>query len=179
MIDETNPTPRPKRARRPTAATGRKLYKDAALTQGNGFTPDKQADYLALLAQRVQPTKAAAMVEVSMAAIRNHRAKDPAFPEAEAQARADSIAPVVDKLYDLAMDGHMTAILFLLQNAAPDEWKDMRQMKKTVQHTGTVTHELEAGQSMQRIAALEATLRERAVLRGELPPPVIDVEVVE
>jgi hypothetical protein len=173
--DAAKPAPR---KRRPTAATGRKLYRDAALREGRGFTPDKQADYLALLAQRVQATKAAEMCDVSMQAVRNHRAKDPAFVEAEAHARAESIAPVVDKLYDLAMDGHMTAILFLLQNAAPDEWKDMRQMKKTVQHTGTVTHEVEAGQSLQRIAALEATLRDRAVARGELAPPVIDVEVV-
>jgi hypothetical protein len=176
MTDETKPAPRKRRA---TAATGRKLYKDAALKQGNGFTPDKQADYLALLAQRIQPTKAAAMVEVSMASIRNHRAKDPAFIEAEAQARADSIAPVVDKLYDLAMDGHMTAILFLLQNAAPDEWKDMRQMKKTVQHTGTVTHELEAGQSLARIAQLQATLTERAALRAGPDPNVIDVDPID
>lgn len=148
------------------SAQARTLYRDASLREGRGFTPDKQADYLALLAQRVQPAKAAEMVGVAMRTIRDYRGKDPAFVEAETQARADSVAPVVDKLYELAMEGHMTAILFVLQNADPDNWKDMRRVEKKVTHGGSV--QLEAGQSLQNIAKYQAILAERAALRGAL-----------
>lgn len=182
--EEGAPAPkRPARKpRRTTSGQGRALYRDAALREGRGLTPDKAADYLALLSDRVQPTEAAKIVGVSMNTVREYRKKDPAFVEAEAQARADSVAPVVGRLYELAMEGHMTAILFLLQNADPDNWKDMRQMKKTVTHTGTVTHELDAAPAIERIALLQARLAERKELRSGAPEDaasVIDVEVAE
>lgn len=164
MSDDT-PAPKPHRR-------GRKLYADAALRDQRGFTPDKQAEYLTLLSERVPPSDAAKMAGVSMNSVRQHRAKDPAFVEAETQARSDSAAPFVKRVYELAMDGHMTALLFVLQNLDPDNWKDMRQVSKTVKHSGTVTHELEPGQQMAKIMELQARLVERA----ELTAPVIDVE---
>jgi hypothetical protein len=179
--EPAKPVRKPRKSRAAVTATGaRKTYADAALRQGRGFTPDKIADYLALLANRVQPTAAAKIVGVTMQTVRDYRAKDPAFIEAERQSRADSVAPVVDKLYELAMDGHMTAILFLLQNADPDNFKDMRQLSKTVKHEGTVTHTLEAGPALERIHVLEARLADRAAMRqGELAPPVIEAELVD
>lgn len=179
MNMDSTPAPKPRRPRKATTTTGRNLYRDAALREQRGFTPDKQADYLAHLRNAIQPGKAAELAGVSAGTVRDHRKKDPAFAEAEATARAQAVEPIVDRLYSLALDGHLTAIMFVLQNRDPDNWKDMRRVEKKVTHEGTVTHELEAGQTIQRIAELQATLSERAALRAGDDPSVIDVEAVD
>ena len=177
LMSDPTPTP-PRKPRASTVRGARATYRDAALKQGRGFTPDKQAEYLSHLAGNIRPSKAAELVNVNYQTVREYRKKDPAFVAAEAEAEAQGTEAVEDALYNLAVGGHMTAIMFVLQNRQPDRWKDMRQIAKTVKHEGTVTHELDAGPAMQRIMHLEATLRERAALRsGE--PLVIDVPALE
>lgn len=176
-MNESTPSP----ARKPRAAsvrTARKTYADAALKQGRGFTPDKQAEYLAHLSDGIPRGMSAKLVGVNLKTINEYRAKDPAFGAAEVTAEAEATEPAEVALRNLALGGHLTALMFYLQNRNPDRWKDMRQIAKTVKHEGTVTHELDAGPAMQRIMHLEATLRERAALRsGE--PLVIDVPALE
>jgi hypothetical protein len=182
MISDDASPARP--TRKPRAATtrgARKTYQEAALKQGRGFTPDKQAEYLAALARGMRKGEAAAAVELNVATINTYRKKDPAFAAAEVEAETQASEVIESALWELARGGHLTAIMFWLQNRAPSRWQDMRRVQKTVTHEGTVTHELEAGAAMQRIAALQATLQERAALRSglELGPPVTDAEVVE
>jgi len=182
MSDDASPRPTP--VRKPRAATtrgARKTYADAALKQGRGFTPDRQAEYLAALARGMRRSEAAAAAEINVSTVAAYRKKDPAFAAAETEAETQASEVIESALWDLARGGHLTAIMFWLQNRAPDRWRDMRQISKTVKHEGTVTHELEAGPAMARIAQLQATLSERAALRSglELGPPVIEAEVVE
>lgn len=176
MSDET---PRPK-PRKLSQSGARRLYRDAALKEGRGFTPDKQSQYLELVAGGISRSKAAQMVGCAWKTVRDYAAKDPAFAAAEVEAEALAIEPVEEKLRDLALDGHMVAIMFLLQNRSDGRWRDMRKVEKKVTHEGTV--QLEAGQVLQNIAELTARLEERAALRG-LPagpdPDVIDVDPVE
>jgi len=167
------------RKQRATAATGRRLYRDAALKQGRGFTPDKQADYLAAIARGLTRSKAAVAADVSTATVRDYMKKDPAFAAAVVEAEAQACDEVEDVLRELALSGHMTALMFWLQNRAPDRWKDMRRVEKKVTHEGTVTHELEAGATMQRIAQLQATLEERRALRAAPSDRIIDAQVVD
>jgi hypothetical protein len=174
MPDESAPPAR----RAPRSSTkGSRTYRDAALKQGRGFTPDKQAEYLDYLCKGMRRGEAAAATGVNVATIAAFRKKDPAFVAAEAEAEVQACDVLESALWNLASGGHMTALMFWLQNRAPDRWKDMRRVDKTVTHTGTVTHELEAGETMTRIAALQARLTERAALRsGEpLELPYIDV----
>lgn len=166
----TEPTPR-KRNR------ARSLYKDAALKEGRGFTPDKQADYLSHLSDGIPRGAAAKLVEVGYKTVCDYRKKDPAFAAAEVEAEAVATEPAEVKLREMAMDGHMVALMFYLQNRAPDRWKDMRRVEKKVTHEGTV--QLEAGKMLQNIAELQARLEERKALRAGPDPDVIDVEPIE
>lgn len=170
----TDSTPRSRKT-----ASARRLYRDAALREGRGFTPDKQAEYLSHLCDGIPRGAAAKLVEVGYKTVCDFRKKDPAFAAAEVEAEAVATEPAEVKLREMALDGHMVALMFYLQNRAPDRWKDMRRVEKKVEHSGVV--QLEAGQVMRNIAELEARLAERSALRG-LPAAsdatVIDVEVL-
>ena len=175
-----SPAPKQRRPRAATAAGARKTYAEAALKQGRGFTPDKQAEYLSCLAKGMRRGEAAAAAEINTATVNAYRKKDPAFQAAEIEAETQASEVIESALWELARGGHLTAIMFWLQNRAPSRWQDMRRVQKTVTHEGTVTHELEAGPALERIQLLQARLTERAALRsGELGPPVLDAEVVE
>lgn len=172
----TQDAPKP---RKPRAATpGQRLYRDAALKQGRGFTPDKQTDYLTHLSNGIPRGASAKLVGVTLKTIADYRVKDPAFGAAELEAEAVATEPAEVALRDLALSGHMTALMFYLQNRAPDRWKDMRQMSKTVKHEGTVTHALEAGASIQNIMELQSRLEERRALKAAPSDRIIDVEVL-
>lgn len=179
----TEPEPkRPARPRKPRASTpdgARRMYRDVALNEGRGFTPDKQAEYLAALARGLRRSKAAALASVNYATVTAYRKKDPAFAAAEAEAEAQACEAIEDALWETAAGGHMTAMMFWLQNRAPDRWKDMRRVTKEVTHSGTVAHALEAGPSIDRILALQAQLQERKALRAGDDPNVIDVEPLD
>jgi hypothetical protein len=180
MTDPTGPTDAAQRKPRAATARGaRKTYADAALKQGRGFTPDKQAEYLSSLARGMRRGEAAAAADINTATVNSYRKKDPAFGAAEVEAETQASEVIESALWELARGGHLTAIMFWLQNRAPSRWQDMRRVQKTVTHEGTVTHELEAGPAMERIAALQARLQDRADVRGELAPPVLDAELVE
>lgn len=180
-MDSESPTPK----RRPKAATtagARRMYRDAALKEGRGFTPDKQAEYLAALARGARRGDAAAIAEVTMRTVNEHMKKDPAFAAACAEAEVAACDVIEDALWETARSGHMTAMMFWLQNRAPDRWKDMRRVEKKVTHEGTVAHELSAGPSIERILHLQAALEERKELRAapaSYKGDVIDVEPVE
>lgn len=179
MSEEPLPAPKPRPARKSRAATtesARRLYRDAALKQGRGFTPDRQAEYLAYRGKGVSRSKSAELCGVNYRTVSEYAKRDPAFIDAETAAEVQGVEEIEEVLYGLARDGHMRAIEIVLTNRAPDRWKSI-QINKKVTHGGTVTHELEAGASLERIAQLQATLQERAALR-ELGPPVLDVEVV-
>lgn len=179
----TEPTGPAKPVRRPRAATprgARNTYAEAALKQGRGFTPDKQAEYLSSLARGMRRGEAAAAAEINTATVNAYRKKDPAFAAAEVEAETLASEVIESALWELARGGHLTAIMFWLQNRAPGRWQDMRRVQKTVTHEGTVTHELEAGPLLERIQILQSRLTERAALRsGELGPPVLDAETVD
>lgn len=178
MTEPAKPTP-PRKPRASTVRSARKTYADASLKQGRGFTPDKQAEYLAHLVEGVPRGMAAKLVAVNLKTINEYCVKDPAFKAAEVAAEAEATEAVEVALRNLALGGHLTAQMFYLQNRNPDRWKDMRQVAKTVKHEGTVTHALEAGPALERIAALQATLAERKELRAGNDPNVIDVEPVD
>lgn len=177
VTEEKEPPPKPVRRRKPRAATpagARETYRQAALRNGTGFTPDRQAQYLACLARGLRKSKAAEIVGVTYAAVKKYAAKDPGFAAAEAEAEAQACEAVEDALWETALAGHMTAMMFWLQNRAPGRWQDMRRVAKTITHEGTVVHELDAAPVIERIALLQARLTERKELRqgGE---DVIDV----
>ncbi len=173
------PAPKQRRPRAATATGARKTYQEAALKQGRGFTPDKQAEYLSSLARGMRRGEAAAAADINTATVNAYRKKDPAFQAAEVEAETQASEVIESALWELARGGHLTAIMFWLQNRAPTRWQDMRRVQKTVTHEGTVTHELEAGPAMERIAELQRRLTDRAELRGELAPPVLDAELVD
>lgn len=157
----------PRRKPRPAAQSkARRLYRDAALSGGRGFTLDKQTDFLAHLAEGIPRGQAAKLVGTNLKAVNDYGAKDPAFAAAAVQAEAEATEPAEVALRNLALGGHLTALMFYLQNRNPDRWKDMRRVTKEVTHTGTVAHELAAGPSIERIMLLQAQLEERKELRG-------------
>ena len=181
MTEPTEPTEPAKPRRKPrkvTPAAARKTYADAALKQGRGFTPDKQAEYLAHLASGLPRGMSAKLAGINYKTVCDYRLKDPAFVAAELEMVVEATEPVQVVLRDLALSGHFGAMTYYLGNMAPNLFEDTR--TKKIKHEGTVKHELEAGASMENILRLQAALQERAALRstGELGPPVEDAEVV-
>lgn len=130
------------------------------------FTPQAQQQYLELLRKAVTPPHAAQAVGVATRTIKDIMRADPEFGEAVKQARADATAPIVEAMWDLALSGSFAAQKYLLENMAPEDWKDPKNIK--VEVTGQIEStgpEDRAGQ-IERIRRLEERLTERLALRA-------------
>ena len=132
-------------------------------TNQKKFNPQRQAQYLDYLAANMRRGVAAKMVGVSPTTISQFRKSDPGFAEKEQAAEAEAGEAVEDALFALATEQkHFEAIKFILINRMPDKWRDPKTIK--VEHSGTVTQEIEAGPALERIALLEARLTERKAI---------------
>lgn len=58
--------------------------------------------------------------------------KDPEFKQRTEEARAIADDRVVKSLYDEALKGNTTAMIFWLKNRRPLEWRDRRELKQEV-----------------------------------------------
>lgn len=58
--------------------------------------------------------------------------RDPAFKEAIADAKAYADDQVVKRLFDRAMEGDTTAMIFWLKNRRADEWRDRHDLSATL-----------------------------------------------
>ena len=94
------------------------------------FTDEKRQDYLDMLREGKNRNAAASSVGISRVTVRDHIIDDPEFAEACKVAESDGIAEVEDVLRETALSGNTTALIFYLQNRAPDRWQDRRASAK-------------------------------------------------
>jgi hypothetical protein len=88
------------------------------------FDRDRRERYLKLLANGVQPMRAAKACKVAYSTVKLHRAEDPFFAQAERDARMEAIEEVAEAMYMAGASGNVQAGIFILTNRLPDEWKD-------------------------------------------------------
>ncbi len=91
------------------------------------------------------------------------------FSQAIKKAEAEAIASYEVELRKLAAKGNATAIIFYLQNRAPDTWKDRR----FVEHTGVAGAPIKLDLSalsieeLKKLAALDASSPDRDSETGQ------------
>jgi hypothetical protein len=143
------------------------------------FDATRRAQYLDLLAKAVTTPAAAKAVGVTQGTVIAHRKSDPEFDAAVKQARADATAPIVEAMWDLALSGSFAAQKYLLENMAPEDWKDPKNIK--VEVSGQIESVGEGGRAAQieRIQKLQATLGERLALRAAGDQIEEDIEDAE
>lgn len=186
-----SPKPRRPRASGPAAAAKRitvaQTWTPAPVIGGapkprgtpRKFTPARQSEYLHYLARGMRRSAAAKATGIASSTVKAARDLDPGFADLEAQAEAEAAEVIEDALYETAKAGNVAAQIYILSNRQKDRWKDMRSSKQTVEVTGKITNELETGDRMTAILALQADLQARAALRGLPSGNVIDAQVIE
>ena len=68
----------------------------------------------------------ARVIGVERRTIANHRRKNEAFCAAIEEGKAIGLKEVLNKHYEAALMGNVTAQMNILKNKLPDEWKDRR-----------------------------------------------------
>lgn len=131
---------------------------------GNAFNPLRRRTYLEHLAGGLRRGEAAKLAGVSRSTVNTYRKIDPAFVTMEEEAEGEATERIEDALYQLAESGHLEAMKFVLMNRQPDRWKDPKTLKVTVAGQIDHAHTAEVGPRLERIAALQAKLVERAAL---------------
>lgn len=112
------------------------------------FDAVKQAKYLRYLSQGHTKGTAAASIGVSYEAVRRFRKRTPGFAELESEAELSAHAEVEKSLYNLAKQGHITAIIFWLKNRMPDRWADVYK-QETSKRDEDVKNLKELGEQLQ------------------------------
>lgn len=148
------------------------------------FGPERRERVLGGMRRGLRPYAAAKAAGVSSETLRRTRKADPVFDEACVLAEQEWLEQIEGKLIEAAEAREPWAIQMLLKSRGRETWGDKREVSVTV--SGTV--EVEAGERLSRIAALEARLAERADLIGPavgLPAvavsglEVLEAEIVE
>lgn len=102
---------------------------DAPLNFYNAFNAERRETFLEHIRNGSSITGAAGAVPVSRPTVYAHMEKDPAFA-AEVRAAQDAcVGEVEETLWDTAVSGNPTAMIFLLTNRASDRWQDRRSIR--------------------------------------------------
>lgn len=143
----------------------------------------RRRQYCDLLAKAVTPPQAAKAVGVTTALVKSTMKADPEFAEQVRTARADATAPIVEAMWDLALSGSFHAQKYLLENMAPEDWRDPSK-RIDVAVSGqieSVDGDAKASR-IERIRALEGRLAERLALRAagdQIEDDIADAELVD
>jgi hypothetical protein len=132
------------------------------------FTPERRERYLKLLAKGGRRIASARKCGVSEDLIEKLVKEDPEFHRALEFAEEQANEMIEDSLFQKAMSGNTTAILFWLMNRKPDVWKDMRK----VVGDDPASRELMT-QTLQRLAM---TLRESSPKQQAQVMQMIDAQ---
>lgn len=96
------------------------------------FNATKRAEYLNLLRQGHRRQRAARAIGVVPSTVARYAQQDPTFVEAVSLAEMEAHEAVEESLYNTALAGNTTAIIFYLTNRMPDEWRDRRNARVIV-----------------------------------------------
>lgn len=138
------------------------------------FTPQVQEQFLMSLRDGKRRHSTARKLGVSPSLVAKFLELNPAFARAVQMAEEEYIELVETALYDAALNKEPWAVKEVLTKRNAKRWGDPGQ-KITVEHTGTVTHEIDDGHRAQQISTITERLRQRALMDGN----IIDAEIVE
>lgn len=159
----------------PRGFTDEQRAKSAATRKARA--EDKYLRYLRLLEEGKRIGQAATGAGLLRKDIYHRRKMDPEFAELERQAEEAAAEKVEDALYDAAVGGNVPAAEKWLANRAKDRWRFGSENKVTIENKQTL--EIEAGERLERVAALMARLEERKALKAGGTSDIIDVEAEE
>lgn len=141
----------------------------------------KKAAYLKAVASGKSFTLAAESVGVHYQTVRNHIKRYPGFRAKISEAELRAIQGVEWALYEAASSGNLTAIIFYLQNRAPESWRDMRNVRQEISGPdgGPIQQEIK-GRVIQfgaaELAEAYRILADSGVLRLAKPPGGTEVD---
>lgn len=78
----------------------------------------------ALASKGLNEEQIASALGISYSTLRRHKASNEQFQAALKKGKALGISDVSSALYDAAVGGNVTAMIFYLKNRAPDSWRD-------------------------------------------------------
>jgi hypothetical protein len=139
---------------------------DAAREKGNA----RWDKYLEQIAKGVRPSVAASKGGFTMRSVYQRRGRDEHFVELEKEARIRASEPVVDALFESAMNGNFQAQNKILESYDPEMWRHDKTIK--IEQN---TIEISSGDLISRIGELMARIEERKALTTG----VLDVEAFE
>lgn len=141
---------------------------------GLKLTEELRTKFLALIEAGIPPARASAQIGVDHRTVKRTAGLDPTFAEAIRAAEEIAVAPVEDKLMEMALSGHFDSIKLILQSRAASRWAPApKRTELTV--SGTVELAPAGSTNEDRINELLRRLQERAELAGDIE----DAEVVE
>ena len=140
------------------------------------FSPEKRAAYVALRAQGEGHHATCQRLSVSPSTVNAFIEGDPEYRELVETTIQAGIDVAEKKLMEAVEAGEPWAIKMLLSTQRRNKWAE----KQTVEHTGTVTHELVA-KGTDGIIELQRKARERqlAIEGGTEEEDIVDAEVIE
>jgi hypothetical protein len=142
------------------------------------FGDEAQRTYLDAIARGISPGDAAKLAGVNRGNVNALRKADPAFAEAEEEARAGVNELVEEALLQAALSGNVDAMKTWLFNRSREAWAPPQKLQLEV--SGQLDHSYDVGAGIERIAQLQATLTARAALNaGGSSDDVVDVEAVD
>lgn len=103
---------------------------------------------------------------------------DPSFAERWAESYDGSTEVIEDKLYELAKQGYMPAVKMVLESRKPEVYRAAQNPQNLTVHVKGDAHvSLSLDEQRERLRAAYAVVMKEPM--GELPPPVIEGEVIE
>ncbi|MFU1957791.1 DNA-binding protein, partial [Bordetella bronchiseptica] len=78
----------------------------------------------ALASKGLNEEQIASALGISYSTLRRHKASNEQLQAALKKGKALGIADVSSALYDAAVGGNVTAMIFYLKNRSPDSWRD-------------------------------------------------------
>jgi hypothetical protein len=140
------------------------------------FDASVRDQYVELLRQGRRRHEAARLVGVTPRTVSRRRKDDPAFDEECILAEQEATEKVEDVLYASALNGEPWAVQMVLKARDRDRWGERKSVDVAV--SGTVVVEVESGERLERIRALEAELRRRALQAAD-DGDIVDAVLVE
>lgn len=144
------------------------------------FNEARRGEYIDYVSQGVPRPLAAELCGVHWERVDEYRVAEPGFADKEKRAEQIAVERLQGVAYASAELGNQSALEWLSKQHYPERYiPDAARAKLAVTIDGTVTHELEAGESAQRIMALQAKLVERKALLSGTADTIVDAEVIE
>ena len=85
----------------------------------------------ALASKGLNEEQIASALGISYSTLRRHKASNEQLQAALKKGKAPGIADVSSALYDAAVGGNVTAMIFYLKNRSPDSWRDKPDSRTT------------------------------------------------